>query len=164
MRIVQNERGNTLILAITLLAVLAAIGAAAVSLGSQERANATAKTHYDSLVACAAAAQMQMWAEAQTSGSPGAYFGSSKPIVSVNMPDGTKLVTPSHYHQAAGMTVNQVVFAVAGGVANVGVVQRDLTNSTRGTGSGPSPYRATARCIDNQQREYEVEISVAFPL
>ena len=55
--------GSVLVIAMILLAVLSIIGAAAVSLSSQERVNATAQTRVDFLNACANAAQAKIWAE-----------------------------------------------------------------------------------------------------
>ncbi len=165
MRPGQNERGSTLILAITLLAVLAAIGAAAVSLGSQERRNAAAKMHYDALIACASAAQMQIWSEAQAAGTPGAYLGGSALNVQVNMPDGTKIITPWHYKQAAGMTVSSVTWPIKSGVSgDQGMGQADMTNKIAPPMTAGAPSVAAARCIDTHGREYEVEISIVFPL
>src|SRR5689334_9704737 len=90
-----SASGSTMILVVVLLMVLGIIGVAAVSLGSQERANASSKTQRDRLYACATAARMQVWAELAKYGR--GYFDSTNNPDSVTLPDGTVLTAPSHY-------------------------------------------------------------------
>ncbi len=93
-----RPRGSTLLLVVILLGVLAVIGVAAVSLGSQERTNASAKGKRDAVAACANAARMALWAELARYGS--AYLTSSNPVGEIVLPDGTTLAAPAHYASA----------------------------------------------------------------
>src|SRR6266498_1794844 len=56
-------RGAALPLAMILLGVLTVVGVAAVSLSTQERANAAAYSKMDAIYACANAATAKLWSE-----------------------------------------------------------------------------------------------------
>jgi predicted membrane-bound mannosyltransferase len=160
-----RPRGSTLVLVVVLLAVLAAIGVAAVSLGSQERVNAAAKGRRDALAACAGAARLALWAELARYGS--GYLTSSSPGSEIVLADGTRLAAPAHYSSAGTdgqpvaeiIDVHQVQFSHAG-------TTNDLTNrmdAVRGGGSGTA-YVVNARCKDPKGREVEVEFTTALAL
>lgn len=138
-----SPRGSALLLVIILLGVLAAIGAAAVSLSSRDRINAGAKARRDLMVACASAAQVKVWAELARYGPR--WLGSDTPIAELVLADGTKL-GPLHYDQtASGLVAKDVVVALS--AAEFGDEQViDLSNrSTALMGSGKA-YRCVARC------------------
>jgi hypothetical protein len=149
--------GSTLLVAMVLLAILSVIGVAAVTLSSQERTNASAKTHRDRLVACAAAAQAQIWAELLHYG-PRLLGRSGLTVPARALPDGTQLLA-GHYQDP------DVV------VVDTGVRQSDckpltaedyvdLTNRDSFFTLSGSCFQITARCRDPQGRELEVEFGL----
>lgn len=161
----KTPRGSTLILVVVLLAVLAAIGVAAVSLGSQERTNAAAKGKRDAVVACAHAARMALWAELAKYGS--GFMTSPDPVGDIVLADGTKLRAPAHYTSSGtdGAPVAGLVRIFE--VPREGKARtRDLTNrmdAFRGGGGGLA-YVVVARCRDPKGREIEVEFTTALTL
>jgi Tfp pilus assembly protein PilX len=164
----RRPRGSVLVLAVVLLAILAVIGVAAVSLSSQDRINAFATTRADALAACARAAQAQVWGELARYG-PG-YFGSENPLEApLELADGTRVNAPSHYDaaSASALQVKDVVATYDGGVSDGAVaVAADLTNRSVPLDQLTSgkAYRIAARCIDHAGRELEVEFSMRFAL
>lgn len=160
-----EPRGSTLILVVVLLGVLAVIGVAAVSLGSQERGNASAKGKRDAMMACASAARMALWAELARYGS--AYLQSSAPVGDIVLADGTKLAAPAHYTSAGTDTfpvvqivkTHQVIRSLAAKTA-------DLTNKMDAaqTNLGGTAYTIVARCKDAKGREDEVEFTTVLAL
>jgi hypothetical protein len=163
----EGERGNMIILAMILLAVLSIIGAAAVMLSSQERRNMSAVQAYHKRLECARAAQMKIWSEMGSVGA--AYLKSSTPVAisSVTLPNGTQLQSPGHYNQPdATTTISSVTFKgqSVGGSASI-ITQQDLTNFIGLASSGAGDTLAiTAHCTDNNNNQYEVELSVVLPL
>lgn len=157
-------RGSTLILTVILLAVLAILGAAAVSLGSQERQNASAKGRRDALQACAAAARMQIWAELAKHGR--GYLESTQTAGQITLPDGTKLIAPAHYGQDPGaVVVEDVVLKNSVRTASAPAAV-DLTN-TFGFMQGlntATAYTVVARCRDKRGGELEVEFVTSLVL
>lgn len=152
----RTPRGSALMMVVVLLGVLAVIGAAAVSLGSQERINAAAKGNRDALSACADAARMMIWAEV-------AKYSTSRlraPLTEgrVNLQDGTILSAPAHYAATPDLQVVELSYfqtkdPVAGDMAI------DCTNtycSDQGVGQKLT-YAFVARCRDRSGRETEVE-------
>jgi len=160
-----NPRGSTLLLVVVLLAVLAVIGVAAVSLGSQERVNAAAKGKRDAVVACANAARMAIWAELAKFGS--AYMQSSSPVGDLVLADGTKLAAPAHYTSAGtdALPVVQIIrtHSVVRGLASK---TGDLTNRMDAPQDalGGTAYTIVARCKDPKGRESEVEFTTILAL
>lgn len=138
----RSALGSTLILVVILVGVLAAIGAAAVSLSSRERINAGAKAQRDLVVACAQAAQVKLWAELARSGPR--WLGSDAAVTEFVLPDGTRL-GPLHYDSPSGVVAKDVVVALAAEFGDEQAV--DLSNrSTALIGAGKA-YRAVARCV-----------------
>lgn len=159
-------RGSTLIIALILLAVLSLIGVAAVSLSTQERANAAAKARVDALGACAQAARAQVWAEVARHG-PG-YLLSTKALdAPIEISGYGTLAAPAHYDSTTAMKVNEVVMAFDRGASDGGSpLVLDLTNGdprAEGLGGGRA-YRIVARCVDPAGRALEVEFSMRFAL
>lgn len=158
-------RGSTLILVVVLLAVLAAIGVAAVSLGSQERVNAAAKGKRDAVAACASAARMVLWAELAKYGS--AYMASTAPVGDIVLSDGTKLAAPAHY-TSAGTDALPVIQVVRKHQVTTGLkgATGDLTNKMDATQNvvGGTAYTVVARCKDPKGRESEVEFTTVLAL
>ena len=159
----RRASGSTLILTVILLMVLAVIGVAAVSLGSQERINASGKTQRDQLYACAAAARMQIWAELARYGR--GYLESGNVAGSVTLPDGTVLTAPSHYDSDPDVTVSSVVLKNTVTTASTPTAT-DLTNSFNfmqglNTATG---YTVVAKCKDRRGRPLEVEFVTAIIL
>jgi len=160
-----SERGSTLILVVVLLAVLAIIGVAAVSLGSQERVNASAKGRRDALVACANAARMALWAEVARHGA--GYMTSTAPMTEIVLADGTRLAAPAHYTsaEADALPVAQIVRTnrIVRSFASKTV---DLTNKMDAPQSqlGGTAYTVVARCKDAKGREDEVEFTTVLAL
>ncbi len=157
----RSARGSTLILVVILLAVLAAIGAGAVTLASRDRINAGAKTRRDLMAACASAAQVKIWAELARYGPR--WLGSDTPLSELTLADGTRLA-PVHYSQIpSGLVAKNVVVALAAEFGDEAVV--DLTNrSTALIGAGRA-YRCVARCLVpggpwSPDRELEVEFQI----
>ena len=164
----RGERGSTLLVAMILLAVLSVIGVTSVMLASRERSNAAAKTRLDQLVACARAAQAQIWGELAKYG-PG-YLASQNPLASpLTLAGGVTVAAPAHYSSAMqpGWKVNNVVVGFDKGVSNgTQAMVGDLSNRAVGLdalNSGQA-YRVTARCTDPRGRELEVEFSMRFTL
>lgn len=154
--------GSALVLVVILLGVLAAIGAAAVSLASRDRINAGAKTRRDVMVACASAAQVKVWAELARYGPR--WLGSDTAIAELTLPDGTRL-GPLHYGQSTGSVVaKDVIVALAAEFGDESVV--DLSNRSTGLIGAGRAYRAVARClvpgpnVFTADRELEVEFQI----
>ncbi len=162
-------RGSTLLLAVVLLAVLSIIGVAAVSLGSQERQNASAKGKRDALFACAAAARVKIWAELAKYGR--GYLDSTNAPQQIQLADGTQLAAPAHYSPAdEGVTVKDLVVKhsvkMAGATAAV-----DLTNRMESLQilSEANAYQIVARCSvpgtgGASPRELEIEFVLSLAL
>lgn len=154
------SRGSTLLLVIVLMAVLTVIGMAAVSLSSQERGNASAKGRRDAIVACATAAQAEIWAEIIKYGPR--YFSGDLPVVHVTLPDGTDLAI-AHYGQDPDGTllVNKVVTPVACASDATTTAEDQVFDLTNRDGRLPLTghcYRIVARCTDRAGRQLEVEV------
>jgi hypothetical protein len=162
----RPAHGYALLVSIILLAVLTVMGVATVSLASQERTSAAGKLKVDKLMACAAAAQQAMWAEMVRWG-PG-YLGSSRPITSVTLPDGTQLIAPGHYGQQPGgstpPTVSSVVLTVKDGASGGLSGGRDQSNVPAGSAAAGQVQTVIAHCKDPQGREYEIELAVRLAL
>ena len=160
-----RPRGSTLLLVVILLGVLAVIGVAAVSLGSQERTNASAKGKRDAVAACANAARMALWAELARYGS--AYLTSSNPVGEIVLPDGTTLAAPAHY-ASAGSDALPVVKIVRTHrvVRSAAAKTADLTNRMEAAQSqlGGTAYTVVARCRDAKGREDEIEFTTVLAL
>ena len=159
----RRARGSTFILVLILLAVLSVIGVAAVSLGTQERGNASAKGGRDALFACAAAARMQVWAELAKYGR--GYFDSARPAASLTLPDGTILTAPSHYDSLATVTVSELVLKNSVKTASTAVAT-DLTNAfnfMQGLNTATA-YTVMAKCKDAKGRELEIEFVTSIIL
>jgi hypothetical protein len=159
------QRGSTLLLVVVLLGVLSIVGVAAVSLGSQERVNASAKGRRDAMAACARAASMALWAEVAKYGS--GYMTSTAPVQEIVLPDGTSLAAPAHYSSAVSdaLPVAQIVrtHQVARSFAASTI---DLTNKMDAPQSkmGGTAYTVVARCRDAKGRENEVEFTTVLAL
>ncbi len=158
-------RGSTLIITVILLAVLAVLGVAAVSLGSQERINASAKGKRDALYACANAARMQIWAELAKFGR--GYFDSTSAPSTLSLPDGTTLTAPAHYsaHMTSGMTVTGIVLRNTVQTASAATAI-DLTNTFNFMQNlnHATAYTVVARCTDRMGRELEIEFVTSLVL
>lgn len=158
------SRGSTLLLAVVLLAVLSIIGVAAVSLGSQERQNASAKGKRDALSACASAARAKIWAELARYGR--GYLDSTGAPQQIQLGDGTRIAAPAHYSPLpSGVTVKDLVVRhsvkMAGATAAV-----DLTNRMESLQilNDASAYQIVARCTDAAGRELEIEFVMSLAL
>ncbi len=164
-RLQTNDRGSTLLLVVMLLAVLSVIGIAAVTLGSQERINASAKGRRDAIAACASAARMALWAELAKYGS--GYLANTTPVGEIVLADGTKLAAPAHYTSAGTdeLPIVQIVrtHTVARSFAAKTI---DLTNRMDAAQSrlGGTAYTVVARCKDSKGRENEVEFTTVLAL
>lgn len=141
LRRLPPPRGSTLVFAVILVSVLAAIGAAAVLLSSRDRINAGAKTRRDVVAACAAAAQAKLWAELAKYGPN--LFGSATPVTEMTLADGTKLGT-LHYDQSAGIPMSQVSVLLSNDFGDAEVT--DLTNRAGGLLQNARAFRVVARC------------------
>lgn len=156
-RWLRSARGSTLLLVVILLGVLAIIGAAAVSLGAQERTNAAIKSRRDALAACAAAAQAALWAELLKYGPR--YLGSDRAVGTITLPDGTRL-SMGHYDQDPDTTVvNQAVRPIS---CDTGQAEEfvDLTNRDAVLRLGGHCYQVVAHCRDPMGRELEIEFGI----
>lgn len=150
------DRGSTLLIVMILLTVLAAIGAAAVTLSSRDRINASAKTRRDMVTACASAAQAKIWAEVARYGPQ--WLGSDNAISEMTLNDGTRL-GPLHYDQTpTGLVVKNVVLGLAAEYGDEAVV--GLSNRSSGLISAGHTYRCVARCVDPAGRQLEVEFQL----
>ncbi len=158
----SRERGSTLLLTVILIAVLTALGAAAVSLASRERENAASQAKYQKLIECASAAQSMIWAQLARHGTN--YLGSSLPVGQITLPDGTQLAAPIHYGQDAGSTTASVAYTIQNGGGGQGQVDVDCSNRICGQANSGNPVMIVARCTDPLGRQYEVEMSFAFAL
>lgn len=160
------SRGNTLLVAMILLAALSAVGAAAVMLSSQERTNAAAATRVEFLNACANAAQAKIWAEMSQYGM--GYLGNAVAVTPMALPDGTTLVGPAHVDskKADGTwpLVKDVTFKVDMAAGGGAMNERDCTNGGCGILPLGQTHGMTAVCFDRQGRGYEIELSVKFAL
>jgi hypothetical protein len=150
------QRGSALLMVTVLLGVLAVIGVAAVTLGSQERTNAGAKGKRDTMAACADAARMLIWAEVAKYST--ARLRSPLTEARVTLGSGTTLSAPAHYASSAGLQVVDLsYFNVKDPVG--GDMTIDCTNSYCGDVGlgGKITYAFVARCRDARGRETEVE-------
>ncbi len=152
-------RGSTLLFAIILVSVLAAIGGAAVLLSSRDRINASAKTKHDVVAACAGAAQAKLWAELTRYGSN--LLGSSTAVTELTLADGTRLGT-LHYDQSAGVPFSSVAVLLQNDYGDAEV--QDLTNRASGLLGNGRTFRVVARCtipgagLFSRDRAVEVEL------
>lgn len=160
-----HPRGTTLILAMILLAILAAIGVAAVRLGSQERVNASAKGRRDMLVACAHAARIRLFEMLDAKG-PG-YMQSTEIPASITLPDGTELTAPAVPTGSPkdGGTVVDIV-ELRQLLTAKATATRDLTNTMIDPRalSNSLGYGILARCRDSKGRELLAEFQIKFAL
>ena len=169
-----SSRGNMLVIAMILLAVLSVLGVSAVTLSSEERRNAAAKARRDGLQACARAAQARVWAEVARYGPT--YLKSGMLVAAPeSLPGGMTVRAPAHYSPGTNATpedtsaiqVNSVVVQFDQGVSDGSLATAsDLTNRAVAIdqlGSGKA-YRVVARCRDSRGRELEAEFSMRFTL
>lgn len=161
-----SARGNTLLVAMILLAVLSAVGAAAVLLASQERRNAYVATRVEFLNACANAAQAKIWAEMSQYGM--GYLGNAVSVTPMTLPDGTTLVGPAHIDSqkpdGTWPLVKDVTFKVDMAAGGGAMNERDCTNGGCGILPLGQTHGMTAVCFDQQGRAHEIELSVKFAL
>jgi hypothetical protein len=160
-----RSHGSVLVIAMILLAVLSIIGAAAVSLSSQERVNASAQTRVDFLNACANAAQAKIWAEMAQFGL--GYLGSTVSVSATDLPNGVQIAAPAHYgifDATIKPSVKNVFFKVQSAGKGDEINERDCTNGACGLTPLGQTYGMTAVCVDHAGREYEVELAVKFAL
>src|SRR5574341_1771399 len=166
-----RSRGSALVLVTVLLAALAIIGVAAVSLGSRARINASAKGRRDRMAACANAARLMIWAElsrfgranlAPPTGTNTASLDESR----MTLPDGTMLSLAAHYASDPALQQNVSVLAIstpmAGTTANPGILTNTLTDG--GSLASAQTFPFVVRCRDADGREIEVELSVSLIL
>ncbi len=156
----SRERGSALLLVTILLGLLAVVGVAAASLGSQERVNAAAKGKRDAMAACADAARLVIWSEV-------ARFSTSRlrtPLQEgrIALGDGTTLSAPAHYaaptDSPSDLQVTELRYYTAKDPVG-GDMTIDCTNSYC-SDAGPGnklTYAFVARCRDPRGRETEVE-------
>jgi hypothetical protein len=152
-----RARGSTLLLAVILLGVLSVIGVAAVSISSQERANADVKMTRDKLAACAAAAQANVWAELLRYG-PRFLSRAGLTVPAIRLPDGSKLLA-SHYGEPDVSVVDTGVYPSDCKPLNAEDFV-DLTNRDTFFSLSGSCFRIVARCRDARGRELEVEFGL----
>jgi type II secretory pathway pseudopilin PulG len=154
-----------LIITVILLAVLAAIGAAAISLSARERINASAKGKRDRMAACAQAARLAVWSELAKYGR--GYFESANAPSTITLPDGTNLTAPAHYAEdmTSSMHVRDVVVKNAVG-CGAGGARADLTNTFHAirTDCNSDAYQVVARCTDASGNELEIEFTTGLAL
>jgi hypothetical protein len=144
---------------VILVAVLAAIGGAAVLLSSRDRINANAKTRRDVISACASAAQAKLWADLAKFGPN--LFGSTNPIAELTLADGTRLGTLHYGQTAATINMSNVAVLLANDFGDGQVT--DLTNRASGLLPNSRAYRVVARCtvpggMFQADRQVEVEL------
>lgn len=162
----RPPRGSTLLMVTVLLAVLAVIGVAAVSLSSRERINAAAKGKRDTMVACANAARMVIWAEVARYGSARLQQQLTEQVFT--LADGTTLSAPSHYSdstdlQVTSLTRNPAPISGAGSGTMLGGLSTNFIGpNTAGLGSSATAYNFVVRCRDRSGRSTEVEFTAAF--
>jgi Tfp pilus assembly protein PilX len=156
-------RGSALAVSIILIGVLTVIGVAAVSLSTQERANAAAYGRVDSITACANAAIAKLWKEIAVTGT--GLSGSSATVSSIRLPDGTLLTAPAHYDTLAGGTIPTVGQMTSTRSSSASKQKtRNLTNQTPATVQAGQTQIFTAHCKDASGRELEIEIGIRFAL
>lgn len=154
----RTSRGSALLMVMVLLGVLAAVGVAAVSLGSRERVNAAAKGKRDRLASCANAARMLVWAEL-------ARFGTGRLREAMTeqravLSDGTTLSFPAHYAATDDVQVADLRYYKTPEAASSGGAV-DCTNAycpDDATG-GRNAYTFVVKCRDQAGRQFEVEFS-----
>ncbi len=149
--------------------MLALIGAATVSLGSQERTNSSAKGTRDRMAACANAARLVVWAELARFGS--ARLRTSLAETRVTLSNGTALSAPAHYAASAASDPLQVIelrrFVVplqgsAAGAADAVALTNTVLPGTAVGGNATTAYAFVARCRDRDGRETEVEFTTGL--
>lgn len=165
----QPPRGSALLMVTVLLAVLAVIGVAAATLGSQERINASAKGTRDRMAACANAARLVIWAELARFGS--ANIRNAIAAGAVTLSNGTVLAAPAHYEQDATELINVRRYTAPLATSSSSGAGADSTNLTNiivgpdaaALGSGTTTaYAFVARCRDRDGRETEVEFTTGL--
>ena len=161
MRAKTKTMGSALLVAITAMAVLAFIAAAAILIASRERGAASAKGRQDMMRACAEAAARMVWAEMANQG--GVLTGA---IWARNIPGGPQL-TLGHVGDSfdtvtlsnIGRTMKEQADNSAGG----GLTDVDTASTFRKAFFG-RPSTIYAHCVDRSGREYEVELFARFGL
>jgi Tfp pilus assembly protein PilX len=163
-----TARGSALVLVMVLLAVLAIIGAASVSLGSRERINSSAKGTRDRMAACANAARLMVWAELAKFGS--AHLRAALTESRVTLSNGTTLSAPAHYAAEANDPLQVIELrrfvvplqGAAAGAADVVGLTNSVIPGTAVGGNATTAYAFVARCRDRDGRETEVEFSTGL--
>jgi hypothetical protein len=167
MRTSQPRRGAgfVLLLAVVLLAILTALGVAAVRVAARDRESAGNKSRFDRGIACARAAQAKIWSEVAAFGT--GYLVGSQPVTAITLPDGTQLAAPAHWDTATdgSVSIQSVTLAIAGGAggAQLPAVQ-EMSNSGGSTIGSDQVLRVVARCRDSANRTFEIELGVRFAL
>lgn len=157
-------RGNTLIIAMIMLTVLSIIGVAAVSLSTQERRNAGAAKEQDAAVLCANAAQAKLWAEISARGTGYLSKTNTMTVTSIKLIDGRQLWAPAHFGSTTTTPVGSGVGTGSAGSSTGLATDVNVSNTMLGgTGSGAGTW-FTARCVDDNGREHEVEFGFRFAL
>jgi len=160
----RPPRGSALILVVIILAVLALMGVAALSLSQQEAANVSRQVNYQMVVACAEAAQRKIWAEIAAAN--GSIPQQSLPTV-IPHPYGAMRMSAGHFDQDTS-AITQVQLrdnAVKETPPNAtsGGLEIDDTNRFA-SGFLNRHYFVFAHCRDSKDRQYEVELMVKFGL
>lgn len=156
-------RGSALVVSIILIGVLTVIGVAAVSLSTQERANAASQGRVDAIYACANAAIAKLWSEIAARGT--GLAGSTATVTSIRLPDGTVLTAPAHYDTFAGGPTPQVGAGVRSSLSYGQQKKEDnLSNAMRPTVPVGQAQILNAHCKDPNGRELEVEVVFRFAL
>ncbi len=160
----RASRGSALILVVIILAVLALMGAAALSLSQQEAANVSRQVNYQMLVACAEAAQRKLWAEMAAAN--GSIPQTSRPTV-IPHPYGEMRMSAGHFDQDP-LPITDVQFrdnAIKETPPNATSGGLDIDDTNRfSSGFLNQHYFVYAHCRDSKDRQYEVELMVKFGL
>ena len=152
----RRPRGSTLVVAITLAAVLTVVAAGLIHRGNTQMEAASARRHYDTSVACADGARELLLSQFRA-------FGVDLSQLRLDQKVGSRRYASGHY-DTFGVTSVEPVDRTSIGASSDNAI--DLSNRAVRIALGGAYYRITVVCSDSedQDRQSEVEFLMRFGL
>ena len=154
----NRQRGSTLVVAITLIAVLTVVAAGMIRRGNAGMEAANARRQYDVAVSCAAGARQLRRSQFRA-------YGIDLTQITLDETAGNRRYATGHYDQF-GISEKTVVPVDRSSIGVVGENAMDLSNRGIRVALGGAYYRITVVCSDSTSanRQSEVEFLVRFGL
>src|SRR5690606_29832280 len=132
-RYLRRPRGSTLVVAVTLTAVLTVVAAGMIRRGTAEMESATARRHYDTAVACADGARELLLSQFRA-------FGVDLSQLKLDQKVGPRRFSSGHYDQFGIESVEPVDKSAIGAATENAI---DLSNRAVRVALGGAYYRIT---------------------